>query len=314
MSAPAFAERKVVLVRRTTRLDELIARFNSAAQARFYVEHQGADFGDYEREHADYHAALAAARAALAPLTRLQELDRAFLPNYLFSPDDVVVAVGQDGLVANTLKYLDGQPLIGVNPAPRRWDGVLLPFTADALATVVPEVLRGKRQAKMVTLAEAQLNNGQSLLAVNDLFIGQRTHVSARYELRQGKKHEWQSSSGIIVSTGLGATGWLKGVFAGAAGVVQGASGKNVQLAPKKQFAWDADYLCYAVREPFPTQITGTSMVYGTVRRNAPLVVVSHMAENGVIFSDGVEKDFLEFNSGTSATVTLARRRGQLVV
>ena len=50
-------DRKVVLVTRRTRLEELIARFLTADQARFYVEHLGADFSDYEREHAAYQAA-----------------------------------------------------------------------------------------------------------------------------------------------------------------------------------------------------------------------------------------------------------------
>lgn len=31
---------------------------------------------------------------------------------------DIVVVIGQDGLVANTLKYLDGQPVIAINPDP----------------------------------------------------------------------------------------------------------------------------------------------------------------------------------------------------
>lgn len=308
------ADRKIVLVRRLTRLDELVARFNTAAQARFYVEHLGADFSDYESEHREYAAALARTRAAMAEVARVQELDRAFLPNYLFAADDVVVAVGQDGLVANTLKYLDGQPLVGVNPNPRRWDGVLLPFTAADLPALLPEVLRGARRKRAVTLAVAQLSDGQSLLAVNDLFIGQRTHLSARYELRQGKKRERQSSSGIIVSTGLGATGWFKSVLAGAAGVVQGAGGAAAQLKPRPDFTWDAAFLHFAVREPFPTQTTGAALVFGVVQRNRPLIIVSQMAENGVIFSDGIEHDFLEFNSGAEATVTLADRVGQLVI
>jgi hypothetical protein len=38
------------------------------------------------------------------------------------------------------------------------------------------------------------------------------------------------------------------------------------------------------------------------------------MPENGVIFSDGIEADFLDFNAGTQATITLADKRGHLVV
>ena len=63
-----------------------------------------------------------------------------------------------EGLVANTMKYLDGQPVVGVNPDPARWNGVLLPFTVADLARVVPEVLRRRRPIKSVTMAEARLN------------------------------------------------------------------------------------------------------------------------------------------------------------
>jgi hypothetical protein len=37
------------------------------------------------------------------------------------------------------------------------------------------------------------------------------------------------------------------------------------------------------------------------------------MAENGIIFSDGIEGDFLEFNAGTRATIGIAKRQGLLV-
>lgn len=43
---------------------------------------------------------------AVAEFPRRQVMDRQLLPNYLFGPDDIVVALGQGGLVANTMKYL----------------------------------------------------------------------------------------------------------------------------------------------------------------------------------------------------------------
>ena len=69
-------------------------------------------------------SALSEAQAVLAQVGRVQIVDRGFLPNFVFAPDDTVVTLGQDGLVANTLKYLDGQPVVGVNPDPERWDGL----------------------------------------------------------------------------------------------------------------------------------------------------------------------------------------------
>ena len=95
-------DRKVVLITRQTRLEELVARFHTVAQAKFYVEHLGADFSDYEGEHAAYLQAKRLTAATLQAHGRHQIIDRSFLPNFLFAEGDIVIALGQDGLVANT--------------------------------------------------------------------------------------------------------------------------------------------------------------------------------------------------------------------
>src|SRR6516164_8877349 len=136
-----LTENKIVLVIRPTRLAELVSRFNTVSQARFYIEHQGADFGDYLKEDETYHHALVDVQQTLAKIGRVQTVDRAFLPNFVFAPEDTIVTLGQDGLVANTLKYLNGQPVVGVNPDPERWDGRLLPFRVEDLVKVMPEVM-----------------------------------------------------------------------------------------------------------------------------------------------------------------------------
>src|SRR5262245_17398120 len=157
-------DHKIILVTRPTRLAELVLRFNTVSQARFYIEHQGADFTDYLREDTNYQVALAAAQDVLGRYGRVQTVARAFLPNFVFGPNDTIVTLGQDGLVANTLKYLDEQPVVGVNPDPERWDGKLLPFTVQDLPKLLPEVLARRRPTKSVTMAKATLNNGQTLL------------------------------------------------------------------------------------------------------------------------------------------------------
>jgi NAD kinase len=306
------SDRKVVLVTRHSRIEELIARFHSLDQARFYLEHLGADFSDYLAEHETYLAARRTVEAALASCARLQLLDRGFLPTYLFAPDDVVVALGQDGVVANTLKYLDGQPLVGVNPDPKRYDGVLLPFQPADVSKILPEVLVNRRGTKRVTMAKAALSDGQQLYAVNDLFIGPKSHTSARYQMQIGSTVEVQSSSGIIVSTGLGSTAWMKSIVTGSLAVTEGLGGA-VPARPPKSMPWDAPYLRFAVREPFPSVTTRTSLVFGTTDAQTPMKVMSLMPENGVIFSDGIESDFLAFNSGIQATISVSERIGHLV-
>jgi NAD kinase len=306
-------ENKIVLVVRRTRLDDLIARFNTADQARFYVEHLGADFSDYQVEDRTYKRAVRSAEDLLSRHGRVQVVDRSFVPNFIFGPKDTVVAVGQDGLVANVLKYLDGQLLVGVNPDPQRWEGVLLPFTVDDLDRIMPEVFAESRPVSDVTMAEVKLNTGETLSAVNDLFIGPRTHTSARYTIRIGEQFEYHSSSGIIVSTGLGSTGWLRSILAGATGIASAVSDQPVRIDERRTIEWGSDYLYFSVREPWPSKISSAEMTFGKVTQDQPLVLVSQMPENGVIFSDGIEADFLQFNSGTEATVTVAGRKGHLV-
>lgn len=301
------ADRKIVLIKRPTSIDGLRRRFNTARMAKFYVEHSGGDFADYETEHERYYVAVTQAEKIAEQEGKLQVLEREHVPNFQFDGHEIVVVVGQDGLVANCLKYLSLQPVIGINPEPTRWDGVLVPFAVSQLRLALSNVKTARFQSRQVQMAEVTFNDGQKLFAVNDFFVGQKSHVSSRYVLKQKGKEERQSSSGIIVSTGLGSTGWMKSVFAGALAIAKGQS-------KPPTLNWESPQLFFAVREPFPSRSSGATMVSGYVSREEPLQITSLMAENGVIFSDGIEADFLQFNSGTIATIQPANRRGVLVV
>ncbi len=309
-----ITENKIIIIKRKTRLEDLLVRYNTFDQAKFYIEHLGSDFSDYVLEDEQYKKAISQACNDLGANGRVQLLDREYVSNFVFGAQDVVVVVGQDGLVANTLKYLSNQLLIGINPDPTRWDGVLLPFQVSDLKLIIQDVFKMKRQVKEVTLAKAVLNDGQSIYAVNDLFIGQKTHVSSRYHIQIGDRQEYQSSSGVIVSTGLGSTGWLKSVIAGATNIVNSISEQKVQARQDTKLSWDVDYLYFSVREPFPSRVTKTDIVFGKITNEFPLKILSQMPENGVIFSDGIESDYLQFNSGVEVTITVAEKIGHLVV
>ena len=186
---PERSMNKVIVVTRKTRLTELIQKYNTFEQAKFYIEHLGADFSDYIQEDRTYREAVKKVVAQAEKYARVQEVDRTFFPNLLLGKEDIIVTVGQDGLVANVMKYLNNHPLIGVNPDIRRWDGVLLPFEPGDLAGILPAVLGKNYRQKAVTMAKASSRDGQEMLAVNDLFIGPRTHTSAQYDLRWNKKN-----------------------------------------------------------------------------------------------------------------------------
>ena len=303
---------RLVVVTRRTRLEELIDRFNTRGQARFYIDHAGGDFGEYEREHDAYQRALECLRRDLDSTVPRHFIDRSLVPTYTFAPLEIVVALGQDGLVANVAKYAGDRPIVGVNPDPERFDGVLLPFLPQNAAGAVNGLLAGRATAtRAVTLAEMRLGDGQRLLAFNDLFIGARTHVSARYRLTAGTRTEAQSSSGVLISTGAGSTGWMSSVFNMASGVTTFGGGRSPEVP---QLSWEDPRLLFAVREPFASRHSSASLVAGWIEAGNEITIESLMPSGGVVFSDGVEQDFLEFNAGAVGRVARAAQSARLVV
>ncbi len=306
-----MAFENVIIIIGKTRLEQLIERFNTKAQARFYIEHAGGDFNEYELEHETFQKSLKAVALATSHHAKMKIIERKFLPNFLFSDKDIVVALGQDGLVANTAKYINGLPLIGVNPDPQRNDGVLLPFSKDTFEKGLIGLLENRFTCKSVTMAQATTNDGQKILAFNDLFIGPASHTSARYKISYGSKSENQSSSGLIVSTGVGSTGWYSSILNMANGI-----SSSYQSIPSKinlKMKWNEDRLAFVVREPFLSRHSQISLIAGFITEKQSLRLESHMPFNGIVFSDGIESDFLQFHAGCKLEITIARQKANVV-
>lgn len=302
---------RLVVVTRKTPLEQLRARHGTKGQAAFYVKSRGQSIGTFEEGHARLEDGLASVLRQLPGDRRRARVDREELNRFVFEPEDIVIVVGQDGLVANVAKYLDGQRVLGVNPDPARYDGVLCRIAPDGLGAALSWSTSTQGQAagathhrfreEARTMAVVEREDGQRLYALNEVFIGHRTHQSARYVLTAGGVEERQSSSGIICCTGTGATGWARSI-------VRQRGLEDVLPAPtERSLAW-------MVREPFPSVNTGTNQEFGRLGEDETLHVLSEMGEDGVIFADGIEDDRIEFLSGQTAKVRLADRPLRLVI
>jgi len=274
---------RAVFVHRETDYEQLLARHATPGQARFFLETRGQRIEDVERQHTRFHATLREARAALPENWRQAAVRRDDLDRFLFGPEDVVVVVGQDGLVANVAKYLDGQPVVGVNPAPDLYDGVLVRVPLARLTPILAASAARAADVERRTMVEAVLDTGERLLSLNEIFVGHRSHQSARYTLEVAEATEYQSSSGMIVASGTGATGWARSIME--------ATGEQVALGAEERA------VAFFVREPFPSVSTGTSLRFGKLAGTG-LSVTSRMNEGGVVFADGIEQDFLAFDWG----------------
>lgn len=306
---------RIVIVTKKTALEELVSRLNSRAQARFYLEQNQISFSEYEQADTQYQQALSTIKQQLPRSLKQQFIDRDFLPTYQFGEHDLVITVGPDGLVINTAKYLNTQPILALNPDPQRIDGVLIPFSYREAGRWIEQVRVGRARVTRISMVQVTLNDGQELYAVNDLFIGPRSHGSARYLLSLGGRSEAQSSSGIIVSTGAGCTGWLSSIVQGAWHVAQyfEGAGKKPPSPANLQLGWESERLWFTVREPFISRTSRASIVFGQIERGQELVITSQMPDNGVIFSDGIETDYLAFNSGAIARVRVSGRKAHLI-
>jgi len=290
---------RAVFVTRETEYERLIAHHATRDQARFFLETRGQKIEDLEVRHAQFAETMRRARASVPADWRQALVKRADLDRFLFAPEDVIVAVGQDGLVANVAKYLDGQPVLGVNSAPDWYDGVLVRLSTEGLGPTLIRAVQGDVAVEHRTMVEATTDAGARLLALNEIFVGHRTHQSARYTIATGDVEEEQSSSGLIVTSGTGATGWARSIME--------ATHTRFSLDPQERA------IAYLVREPFPSRVTGTNLRAGKLT-NAALSVTSRMNDGGTIFADGIEQDFLRFDWGQRLTLTPSERTLRLVV
>jgi NAD kinase len=292
----------VVLVTRPTDYELLIARHGTREQARFFLATRSQAIEEVEERHRRFVAAQQRVSQALPVRWRRSRVDRGDLSRFVFEPEDLVVAVGQDGLVANVAKYLTGQLVIGVNPDPARYEGVLVPHAPAAAEGLLALAPAGRARVAERTMVEAAaLDDGQRLLALNEVFLGHATHQSARYRIRWRKSEERHSSSGLIVSTGTGASGWARSIHR--------QRGEPFPLpAPADRRA------AFFVREPWPSISTAAALEHGVLEEGESLEVVSEMNDGGALFGDGIEDDRVAFAWGMRASVRVARDRLRVVV
>ena len=291
---------RAVCVTRESDYQLLLARDATREQARFFLETRGQSLELLEERHSRFVSALQAVRAEVPAEWRQTTVSRNDFDRFLFGPEDIVIAVGQDGLVANVSKYLCGQPVIGVNPDPSQYDGVLVRFAPEDLAELLPAVGDGRFDTEHLTMADATFEDGTRIRALNEVFIGHRSHQSARYEIAVNGQREAQSSSGVIVATGTGSTGWARSIME--------ATGTRVPLAR------DEKAVGFFVREAFPSVATGTSVRSGRIDAPASIEITSRMNENGVIFADGIEQHYVPFNWGQRVEVKSADEALNLVL
>jgi NAD kinase len=291
---------RCVLIERRSEYQELLARHGTRDQARFFLTQRGQRIEDVVERHEQHRRHHQHVLAAVPPEWRRASIQREDLDRFLFEPDDVIVVLGQDGLVANVAKYLIGQPVIGLNPNPDRNPGVLVRHAPDAAGELMRDLGRGRGNIEERTMVAATLDDGQSLTALNEIFVGHVSHQSARYTIALAEVKERQSSSGVIVATGTGATGWAASIHLERRSAVRLPRPEEPRLA-------------FFVREPWPSPATGTRITEGLLERDETLTITSELAQGATLFGDGIESDRIHVDWGQTVTIRASDRSLHLV-
>lgn len=292
---------RVVIITRQTEVEGLLQMHATMGQARFFLKQRKRSPAPALARQEAQQSTLQRIESTIPSSWRRVRIQRHDVDRFLFEPDDIIVAIGQDGLVANVAKYLHGNPVIGINPDPNRNPGILVPHRPARFPDLLDLTIRRQAVIEERTMVEARLLDGQSLVAVNEVFIGHQSHQSARYELKWADQSEKQSSSGVIVTTGTGATGWAKSIH---------QERHSALDLPKPT----AKRLCFFVREAWPSIATGSSLTEGAMDASQQLEIISGMENGGIIFGDGIESDYLDFTWGERAHIGVAKQRLHLVV
>lgn len=296
---------RAVVVHRTSERDEMVARHGTRQQAAWFLETRGRALAELDERHDALATALATVAGAVPTDWRRATVERADLDRFAFGPENVVVVVGPDGLVANVAKYLDGQPVIGVDPEPGRNAGVLVTHRADDVARILAGMVGAGGAAAVPvqerTMVQATTDDGQVLLALNEVYVGHASHQSARYVLEAPDgARERQSSSGLLAGTGTGCTGWLRSAW-------QERRSDLVLPGPTDPA------VCWFAREAWPSPATGTTCTEGAFGADGELTVRAE-SDRLVCFGDGIEHDALTLTWGQRLTIAVAPRRLRLVV
>lgn len=292
---------RAVLVHRATELEELVAAHGTRQQAAFFLRQRDRTLEEVEARHEAQRSALAQVSAGIPLDWRRGRVERGDLDRFVFGPEDVVVAVGQDGLVANVAKYLTGQPVVGIDPEPGRNPGVLVRHAPASAARLLKDLAAGGDSAghEPRTMVGARTDDGQVLTGLNEIFVGHRGHQSARYRLTTPDgRTERQSSSGLLVGTGTGATGWCRSVW------LERRSSLDLPGPTSSR-------LCWFVREAWPSPMTGTDCTEG-VLDDDELVVTAE--GDLVLFGDGIEADSVALAWGQRVRITRSAQHLALVV
>jgi len=202
---------------------------------------------------------------------------------------DLVITVGGDGTFLKAAHYIGDTPIFSVSSDVRYNEAFYARATQKDFNKKFEKLLKGKFKITKIPRLQAKLN-GKIIpfLAVNEVFVGSKhPYHTSRYWITINGKKEFQKSSGVIIATRSGSTGWAKS-----------ASRKSLNI-PKNGFG-------YVIREPYIGRLTKSKLLGGALSKNDVVKIISSL-HGGIVVIDSSES-VNKFVDGDKLEVTVSKQ------
>ena len=290
---------RLVIVHRRTELEELLARHATLGQTEFFLRTRGRTIAGVRERHELLAAALATIRAANPADWRRAEVERADLNRFMFTPEDIIAVVGQDGLVANVAKYLTGQPVIGIDPEPGVNPGVLVRHAPADAARLLRERRTGRGKDSVALPGTCDGDGAARRRSRN--FRGSTRFSSGTEPTSRPATSSRRRTDGASGNRPPGSS------FPPGRAPPDGAPRMALERGGRTLPAPTDPRLAWFVREAWPSPGTGTSLTEGALEADE-LLRLTVASDQLVVFGDGMEQDRLTASWGQEISVQLGVR------
>ncbi len=215
---------------------------------------------------------------------------------------EYLIALGGDNHFTYVAHYAKGTKVIGCNSDVKTSRGVLLGFSPEMLRNAVEnnfqdtEIMEWSMIYGRLDYPEGTFM--ETVGCVNEISIRNMSpDLTSRYLIRYKDSQEEQKSSGLLLYTGAGSTGWYSSCL--------GLSGNDQQKFPK-----DAPYFGVFAREL--SHRARLNFKLNDFIANGSITVISEM--NGGISIDSLPERIYHFPPGTIGTFQLSSHKLKTVV
>lgn len=202
---------------------------------------------------------------------------------------DLIIAIGGDGTFLRAAHHIGSTPVLAVSSDIRYNEAFYAQATPANFVRKFKMLLKGKFKIRKLPRLQVKLNGSYlQLMAINEVFVGSRhPYHTSRYWITIHGKKEFQKSSGVLITTRTGSTGWAKSAY-------------------KKSLNIQKNGFGYVVREPYIGRLTKSKLLGGTLPRKDVVKITSSLHE-GIVVIDSSEKVH-KFTNGDKLEVKISKQ------